>query len=569
MKKSFALLAGAAILFAACQKPVAVTPELTVNGETELTADIEGDIISVAFTSNVDWTADIDVPEAVATLNTTEGIKGEGVVKVTVMKNEQPKNVVITLALTPKGGQPVNVTITQRGVDHIFADVESLDFTVAGGELSFNLDENVGYTLKYDQGDWYKTTVGENGKITVKVDANAGWAPRKAYIKITASDTFVDEEGNPVALRIYLNQAGHHEPQWESSLADAQIGGGNHYRLALSGDNLIVSTGSEIHILNAKDGKHVAKVDLSAYGMTPESITNDDAGNIAINVVNKYQVNKLDDAGNKVIEDGKEVMVDKATVNVFVLPASKLANISSLQASDFTNPLKNWDCNIYTCMVGNVQAAGDLIKDGVISMFFGNCNYWTAWQVKDGVAGEPVQGTVPVDEGVTIWGTERGVVTPAGASLTDGLYFTGYGRMHNGNYSIMYCSDPSANTWNYAVDLYGDYGAIFNDAPCISTPDKANLAGNEMFCCLSTASFNGTTLVATVRGKWGWDDNTPHIVIANPATHEILYDWTFGPAEFKAEAGDDIVLSVSGDKLMAYAISGECQCIACVAFPKL
>lgn len=534
MKKSFALLAGAAILFAACQKPApAPDPVLTVNGETELTADIEGDIVTVEFTSNYDWTASIDVPEQVAALDVTEGLKGDGKVKVTVMKNEQPKNVVITLALTPKGGEPVNVTITQPGVDHIFVDVESLDFGVEGGTKTFTIDENIGYEIAYATGkwDWCEAVEGEKGVYTVTVKPNAGYGARQAYVKITGKkETGVDEEGNPVAevIRVYFNQEGRATTSWKSTLSGLNISGGDHYRLAVSGDFLILTTGEKVHALSAKDGKYLAKIDLSAYGMVPESITSDDAGNILINVVT------TNDAGT--------------FMNVFVLPAAKVANISAIQPSDFLNPIKNWPSNIYSNNPGNIKARGDVTKDGVISVFFGTAHYYAAWQIKGGVGTDPVWGECPKDGNPT-WSTINACVCPVGASLSEGLYFTGYNTNHDCLYGIMYCADPvTAKAWT----------ALYDSA----------LAGNENFSTLSVAEFNGKKFIATVQGAFFSYGLVPYLVLVDAATGEELYNASFRSGEFIAAMGQDVVL-IPGNELKAYVVDGGSDSIACISFPKL
>lgn len=268
---------------------------------------------------------------------------------------------------------------------------------VEASTLTIPVVTSMDYDITIDS-DWItlqeetKASEVRTDNLVFNVSANEALGERVAYIFLTPKD----EAATALEMYVTVYQAGHAVKVWEKSFADyPDVTFGNPIHLAYKDGNVLVSTGSAIHLLNAETGAYVA--DGSAAipdGFVISSMTNDDAGNIVI-------------AGN--------------------IPAYATGDVYALTALD-ADPVKvaTMQNDVYSFNAGNLRAGGDVTKNGVLSMFVDVSQYYIACDIVDGVAGTTTCGALANPASGTVWSSDNGCVAPLGSSLADGLLATYY-----------------------------------------------------------------------------------------------------------------------------------------------
>lgn len=151
MKKALFIISALALIATACQEKE-VIPELTLTSPAEVTVGTEGDIVSVSFNTNVDWTASID--NSNWSVTPTSGAAGNASLKVTALQNDSDSPVTATLTISAK-------TLTQKVIfTQLQKDCLSLDKTEAEiSDLAQNIEikvlANVDYKVESDV-EWLK-----------------------------------------------------------------------------------------------------------------------------------------------------------------------------------------------------------------------------------------------------------------------------------------------------------------------------------------------------------------------------------------------------------------------------
>lgn len=184
MKKYLMFFSALAIMATACQE-MEVSPELTLNTPAEMTVETDGGIMSVGFTTNVNWTASID--NSSWSVTPTSGAAGTANLKVTALPNESDDPVTATLTIKAET-LTQTVKFTQLQKDCLSLTADEAEVSGDGQTLEIEVLANVVYTVTPDV-DWIKV-VGTKGATattaTVEVEANTGDA-REGHITFSGA----------------------------------------------------------------------------------------------------------------------------------------------------------------------------------------------------------------------------------------------------------------------------------------------------------------------------------------------------------------------------------------------
>lgn len=291
MKKSlFALCASVAVL-AACQQPVEpVVGQVTFAEGIETVVPTEGSIINVDFTTNVNWTAEINVDASVASINHTSGEAGENRIKLTVLPlDEDNAQRSVDLTITPENGASAVLTFTQSGpyVPYISVSQDKYELGLEGGSIVITVDANTEYTYSCSEGVQIVEAKTENVcTYTCSVEKNSSWQPLTFGVWFTVpaiQDPVLDDNGEDTGETkdhvesVWFSQGSFSEFAYAAAIPESAFGA-KKYSVAVAGDYLVVANGSTVLLFNKADGSFAQ--DLQIEGVW--AIANDDAGNILV-----------------------------------------------------------------------------------------------------------------------------------------------------------------------------------------------------------------------------------------------------------------------------------------------
>lgn len=387
--KKIALFLSIVVAAIACDKVDPVTPPEFDFANPDVLVPYQGsedENLKLEFTTNVDWTAELDQTYDWVTITPKSGKAGEAAITVIATPNNEAE--VRSAVITVKAGVSVLVfDVVQEAYPALSIDPTEVEFDAAGGTQEVTVDATVEYVVTFPENDWLTYEV--NGNVyTLTAAANEAFAGRSLTITLTN-----DVDG--IYEVITVSQVGRVQVLWEKALADyTGITLGNPIHLAYKDGLLALSTGSAVHVLNSQDGSYMMPVSLPE-GFVVSSLTNDDAGNVVL-------------AGN---------IAAYATGDVYAI--SSLETLAPVKVATLQN-------DVYSFNAGNLRAGGDVTKNGVLTMFVDVSQYWIGCDIVDGVAGETVFGALANPAAGTVWDCGNGCVTPLGSKLADGLLATYY-----------------------------------------------------------------------------------------------------------------------------------------------
>lgn len=431
--KKIALFLSIVAAAIACEQVDPVTPPEFDFANPDVVIPYQGsedEGLKVEFTTNLDWTAELDKTYDWVSITPKSGVAGDAVITVLATPNEN--TAARTAVITVKAGVSIlTFDVVQEGYPALSIDPTEITFDAAGGSQSVTVTANVEYVVTMPENDWltYKYNA-ETGVYTLTAAANDKYAPRSVTITLSNNVDGISES-------VVVSQTGKAVVVWEKSLADySSVVPGNPIHLAYLDGNLLLSTGVAAYALNATNGEFVAPVELPA-GFTVSSMTNDDAGNVVV-------------AGD---------IAAYATGDVYVLTA---LNAAPAKVATMQN-------DVYSFNAGNLRAGGDVTQNGVLSMFVDVSQYWIGCDITDGLASATTFGALPNPENGTVWACSNGCVAPLGTKLSDGLIATYYclPALHSnasGEWAAVGANLFSGNDNNCSVAeaVYGDthYAAI-------------------------------------------------------------------------------------------------------------
>lgn len=415
------------------------------------------------------------------------------------------------------------ITVNQAPNERIFTVTpESLVAERNGGDLTLKVEANFPYTVTAPEVGWISQVSGKDDVYTFKVESNPEFGSRAANIDVTT-----DVEGYSVTVELKQKGTADVSVLWKkrysSGLSAISVAGGP-LRLAVKDDILLVGNGgNKLYALNRQTGDFMQEITIPE-GLSVYSLVNDDAGNILMaaqaafgGTLQIYSIKSLDAAPELIVE--------------YVHNA------------------------IWSSSMGNIRVCGDVTKKAVITAFVDVSQYWVAWQITGGKAGETRFGSIS-PAASTVWSPYGACVAPVSDDLSDGILFIGYSADVNGNYDLNWCKDAAASEWK----------SVFH----------TDSAGNENYNCISVATLNGIRFCAIERGahfSWGSCPEVYLLDITNlDSVKESYYvGWTTVAEEGAytgAGACSDVLLQTSADgKTMdLFVTDGNYDCLTCIRF---
>lgn len=516
------------------QKNAIVTPDV------DILVGCDAQDVNIALQANVDYTLTPSVSWITV-------VKTKGMTNYTaVVHVEQNKGAARTGSIAIKG-EGVNAEVTIQQAEFVpYFEVNGIPeegyFVIGqpGGELSFSVKTNVAYDVHFDEYQWdYATMVQDGDNYTVTLDANNDSDIRHFFLKLTTPEIkeWVDtdwdgEDDTERDLTVYVvaYQDGLSTVMYEvplTSFGDVATVGGLH-RLGYANGKLLLSDGTDVHVLDADNGAYIGKLGLPE-GVVPESMTIDDGGNILI-------------AANAPFE------------GEFRVYAAELSeNLDAQLLISYTH------ADIYSNMLANLRVTGDISKEAVVCAFTDLYVYCVYWDIKDGVASEVNWVALPTEadwdnwSGI-VWNAARnGVVVPAGTNSEAGFYYTAY----DGIYGL----------WH--VDKDGTAKQILYNL----SDSNTNLNAMDFI------EWKGMKLVAIEFGQFfSWGD-CPNFIVADvtdPDEPEFIgyfyYDYAHLNTEYLGvndgeNASSDIMMVPNGDTLEVYVVDALANILYRVDYP--
>ena len=378
--------------------------------------------VTFNFTANAAWTAEVKGENVIEWLSISpkKGEAGEASIKFTATANTAKENRTATLEINVEGLETIVVPVVQLQKNAIDVNADAA-YTVSfkGGSVEIEVGHNVAYTYEVSA-DWLvETKAYTTDKLTFTVAEQEVNAPAR-----TATVTVYSELG--VVMIVSITQEAWSPISWTNSLTELGAGAGR-VGVAVAGDKVYFTANGELFAADAATGAGATKVAL------PEGFV---AGGVHV-----------DDAGNLMVS-GPDIMWE----------AGGQLQLYLVTEAGYT-PLVDYNsANFWCTEMGNFRVKGDVTKDAVIAAYVcGQTAYGLYWEVKSGVVGESAYVQLPDMS----WDASTGVVTPAGATLADGLYCITYGN----DYDLFYYDGAE---WTKTWESPASWMENFN---CISTTE--------------------------------------------------------------------------------------------------
>lgn len=513
--KKLALFLSMAALVIACQNEEPVTPPEVNFANPDLVIPYQGsedESLKIEFQANVDWTAELDNTYDWLQILQKSGKAGDA--SITVVATENPSKEVRGATVTVNAGISVlKFSIVQEGVPYVSVSQNQISFGIQGGHEEIQISANAKYIFNNTSEDWVTCTI-DNSNNILKIDVKKN----EAFSERSTSVSFVNNlEG--ISESISISQEGRSKTLWTKNYATdlTSITLGSSNRLVVKGDYLLVSAGSNaVHVLNKVTGEYVNQVNLPV-GADVTNMTSDDAGNIVI---------------------GADVAFEGSADVYYVTDITTLNPVKLLTVPG----------NIYGTIQSNIRVAGDVTKDGVLTMIvggapsYGGSFYWVGWDIKNGTVGEQQYGVIPSESGEDMWDAQTGCVHPLGTSVSAGLVATWYPTP-----SIKYNATPS------------------DDASWVSIPFEDFVNGCN--CAFDFNTLNGKNYMFVAVGSyWNYSPSGFYMFDVTDITKpEVAYSYDTGYIDVNgAGACADITTEVVGSKINIYYTDNNKGVITCV-----
>ena len=518
--KKIALFLMAAFAVMACQKETFVPhvdfPAAEVTIPTAGTEEL-AEPIYATFTANAAWTAAL-TGEGVAewlSISPKSGEAGVAKIKIDATANTGKENRTAAIVVTVEGLDPIQIPVVQLQKNAIDVNADAA-YTVSfkGGSVEIEVGHNVAYTYEVSA-DWLvETKAYTTDKLTFTVAEQEVNAPAR-----TATVTVYSELG--VVMIVTITQEAWSPIVWTNSLTELGAGAGR-VGVAVAGDKVYFTANGELFAADAATGAGATKIAL------PEGFV---AGNVLV-----------DDAGNLLVS-GLDCQVSSDDG----LPSGGAQWQGQLQlhkvAADGTyTTLVDYNSASYSCTeMGNFRVKGDVSGNAVVTAYICvGAGHYAAWEVKDGVAADPVFGDLPTGS----WDASNGVVAPAGPTLADGLYSITYGSPYNLSYY-----DGSA--WS---EIY-----------------VTGSSWKENYNCISTAEVNGKKYLAMTASCHFDYDYTDIIVLDVTDLTAVKEVFKIQMNYHTVNAGgltySDIYIKGEDGKLAAYVVDSWMDTVEKYLFP--
>lgn len=525
MKKIFFLFIIALAATVACTKKdlLEVAYINAAEGSTFTPAEVSalGDEVTISFSTNYQWQIRGWSTLGFCSLDATKGEAGNGTITVKVEPNATDE--VRTAEFDILAGAAVQtVTITQTETNAIDIGTTSYNAPADGGIVEIAVSANIEYTVNIpSEITWIREATRSkamvNSYVNLEVDPNSGWLGRSASgITVTGKDI----EGNDITIPITVSQEANPDyvsvlwtktfkTDWTSIAATIPT------HIAMYDGSLYVANASEVHSVGADDGSYGARVTVNGLTVAPQSMANDDAGNL-----------------------------------IFAANASCASEdfvVYSYDGSTVTELARYGAGNLYTGTLGNLRVIGDISGKAVVTAVASGVNYFVAWQIEGGKVTSTVAKPTPYTSPYGISDVVYGVVSPVSDDLADGLVFIGYA----GSPYVLYYNDDPANATKENWTATYDTGT----------------GGNENFNSISIAEYKGKRYCAIGQdGHFSWSSAPKAILldISDFSNVTLAYEGSF-TGTFGFVGANDVKLVPDEDALKFYLVNAGYDFATCIA----
>ena len=358
-------------------------------------------------------------------------------------------------------------------------------------------------------------------EIVLNVAANTGMSSRSAYVSFVPKD----EAAADMAFKVAVFQTGHANKAWSKEVTSYEgYDATKPVRLAKYGDNILLANTTKVYVLDPATGEAVNTIAMPE-GVSADSFVVDDAGNIIIAA----------DAG--------------VGSDLVLYVVSDITTLEPVELRTYNTG------NYYATATGNIRVKGNIKENAVITATAaaGAGGAVIFWEVVGGEISTWYWTSVPYEANHTC-----ACAAPAGDSISDGLYYIGYGGDYNLHYVAEVTKD-SASTWAASYVTGSSWMENYN---CIST---ATWKGNEYAAIVMSCHFAYDAADAVLL-----DVNDPaaaKFVYKHAGDGDADWDWTAGVNNSWTGGGtySDVLLVPTADTLLMVYVDSQYGTIGCVA----
>ena len=435
--KKIALFLSIVVAAIACDKVEPITPPEVDFANPDVVIPFAGcdeeSPVTIEFKANVDWTAELIADETAdgepwISISPKSGKAGEAVINIVATENELEATRAAQVKVTV-GVSVLNFDIVQEGIPYLTIEPSEVVFDSEGGSQDVSVVTNVEYATSIPENNWLTCSFNdERGVYVLTALPNEAYAGRSLTITLSNNVEGISET-------LVVTQKGVANVEYNVFLDNVdKLGTLSNAKIALSGNHLLVYTGSSLHSFNKNTGAYEQAITLPE-GIVLGSLTNDDAGNIVF-------------AADATCPDG----------SIAIFAISSLDEISP----SLTPIITYTPSAFYAGIVGNIRVRGNVKADALITATVGTVNYMIYWEIKEGVLQE-TDSNWSAFAGTAINGPAYGCAAPLTNKKEDGFLFIGY----DGRYNLMYTADLTEwksvydETANATVDCSGNnYASI-------------------------------------------------------------------------------------------------------------
>lgn len=363
-------------------------------------------------------------------------------------------------------------------------EVSELDKRVTYLAQSFDLtvDANVDFEMTYKKSvdgeyvdlepadRWLSHTVSGN-TYTFTVTENSEWTERSLILLFTPKDAAYSDMITEVVVRQY----GHAFLMWSQQIAAIEgYDPAQKLRLAAYDGKILLANTTKVFIIDPTTGAVVSTVQMPT-GVAAHSLMVDDAGNLLI---------AADGTENQEIV--LYYVADPMNPTPEVILTYNTGNYYGSITGNFRVKGNIKGDAVITAVVSDGQD-GDNIEDGAVLI----------WEVIDGVCGEWNWTNVPY----TAWDVASLCCYPAGSSLSDGLFYIGYG----GDYNLYYTASIVKNP--VKAEVAEGETPHYVQSTSWTMSYVTGSTWQENYNCISTAEWKGDSYAAILQGcHFDYDD---------------------------------------------------------------
>lgn len=485
--------------------------EFDVDPAEDKAFDAKGGEHVITVDSNVPYAVKL---EEVDWLSMTEK---DGVYTFTAQPNTDLKARQTTVRIAPKSAKYIQaakvVVLSQKGAGAKL-NISETEVSITCLEQTFELavDANIAYEMSYKSsvdGEYVDVDPAENwlslsvsGDIcTFSAPANDSWEERSIILLFTPVDAaYADME-----IAVVVRQYGHAFKMWWKQIAAIEgYDTAQKLRLARYADKLLLANTTNVYVLNPATGEVESTISMPE-GVQAHSLAVDDAGNVLIASDGAVDTEMVIYCISDPMNPDPEILLTYHTGNYY---GAETGNIR-VRGNIYENA-------VITAVVSDGQD-GENLEDGAVLV----------WEIVDGEfreaqVGESTRTWHWTNVPYTAWNVASLCCCPAGDSVSDGLFYIGYG----GDYNLMYAMNPVLNP--VKADVAEGEAPSYVESTSWATSHVTGSSWQENYNCISTATWKGKEYAAILLGcHFNYDDADMRLLdVDNPSAASLVYEYS-------------------------------------------